>query len=76
MDTQAIPEPLTHPGIVEDFYFTPTWDASTQFTDFEDTSYYQDAQKKDSWLNDDDNSYDWDSGDSWDSGDTDWDSDW
>lgn len=76
VDTQAIPEPLTHPGIAEDFYFTPTWDPSTQFTDFEDTSYYQDAQKKDSWLNDDDNSYDWDSGDSWDSGDTDWDSDW
>lgn len=74
IDMDAVPEPLHHPSMAEDFYFTPTWDASTQFSDFEDT----DAYKKDSkqWSNDDDDSYHWDSNDSWDSGDTDWDSDW
>ena len=74
IDMDAVPEPLHHPSMAEDFYFTPTWDASTQFSDFEDT----DAYKKDSkqWNNDDDDSYHWDSNDSWDSGDTDWDSDW
>ena len=60
--------------MAEDFYFTPTWDASTQFSDFEDTDTYKDATKQ--WNNDDDSDYDWGSDDSWDSGDTDWDSDW
>ncbi len=73
IDMQALPESLQHPSIAEDFYFTPTWDASTQFTDFEDTDFYRDAQHTDS---DSDSSFNWDSGDSWDSGDTDWNSDW
>ena len=75
IDETALPEELHHPSLAEDFYFTPTWDASTQFTDFTDTDFYQDASKK--WDNDDDrNDYNWDSNDSWDSGDTDWGSDW
>lgn len=73
IDMQALPEPLQHPSIAEDFYFTPTWDAATQFSDFEDTDFYRDAQKSDS---DSDSDFNWDSGDSWDSGDTDWNSDW
>ena len=43
------------------------------FTEFEDSSYYDEHYTSDS---DSDSSYDWDSGDSWDSGTTDWDSDW
>lgn len=74
LDMDAVPEALHHPSIAEDFYFTPTWDASTQFSDFEDTDTYRDASKQ--WNNDDDSDYDWGSNDSWDSGDTDWDSDW
>ena len=75
IDEDALPEILHHPSMAEDFFFTPTWDASTQFTDFTDTAFYQDANKK--WDNDDDSSdYNWDSNDSWDSGDTDWGSDW
>ena len=74
VDMDAVPEALHHPSIAEDFYFTPTWDASTQFSDFEDTDTYRDASKQ--WNNDDDSDYDWGSNDSWDSGDTDWDSDW
>ena len=74
IDMDAVPEPLHHPSIAEDFYFTPTWDASTQYSDFEDTDTYKQDYKQ--WDNDDDSSYNWDSNDSWDSGDTDWDSDW
>ena len=74
VDMDAVPEALHHPSLAEDFYFTPTWDASTQFSDFEDTDAYKDASRQ--WDNDDDSDYDWGSDDSWDSGDTDWDSDW
>lgn len=76
IDTRDLPEPLQHPSIVEDFYFTPTWDAATQFTDFETTDFYRDAQGTDSGSDSGDSDFNWDSGDSWDSGDTDWDSDW
>ena len=58
-----------------DFYFTPTWNAFTQFSDFKDSPYYED--EKDDWDDGDaDSDFDWDSGDSWDSDDTDWGSDW
>lgn len=70
----ALPEELLHPSLAEDFYFTPTWDNSTQFSDFEDTALYQEAKAQ--WDNHDGDSYSWNSDDSWDSGDTDWDSDW
>ena len=46
---------------------------TSNFTEFEDSSYYDEHYTSDS---DSDSSYDWDSGDSWDSGTTDWDSDW
>lgn len=46
---------------------------TSSFTEFEDSSYYDEHYTSDS---DSDSSYDWDSGDSWDSGTTDWDSDW
>ena len=45
---------------------------TSSFTEFEDSSYYDEHYTSDS---DSDSSYDWDSGDSWDSGTTDWDSD-
>lgn len=72
----ALPEEFSHPSILEDYYFTPTWDSSTQFTDFEDTGFYKDD--KDNWNNssDSDFDWDWDSDDSWDSDFSDWDSDW
>ena len=74
ISADALPEDLQHPSLVGDFYFTPTWDASTQFSDFEDSPYYK--EERDSWNNDNDHDFDWDFGDSWDSGDTDWGSDW
>ena len=46
---------------------------TSSFTEFEDSSYYDEHYTSDSDSN---SSYDWDSGDSWDSGTTDWDSDW
>lgn len=75
ISVDALPESLQHPSLVGDFYFTPTWNASTQFSDFEDSPYYE--EDRDNWNgNDSDSDFDWDSGDSWDSGDTDWGSDW
>lgn len=78
-----IPEDLTHSTIADDFYFTPVWDSSTQFSDFMDSDAYyayEAAHSNDSsdsgWDDDDDYDYDWDSNDSWDYGDSDWDSDW
>lgn len=71
----AVPEELHHPSMAEDFFFTPTWNASTQFSDFEDTDVYRDTSKK--WVgSQSDKDYDWGVSDIWDSGDTDWDSDW
>lgn len=79
-DYSSVPDELTHYSVSEDFYFTPTWDSSTQFSDFEDTAYYSDyvyeQEKQDDWNNDDDDDYDWDSNDSWDYDSMDWDSDW
>lgn len=76
----SIPDELTHDSLAEDFYFTPEWDPETQFSDFEDTAYYSDyiseQSRKDSWDNNDDYNYDWDSNDSWDNNSIDWDSDW
>ncbi len=75
ISVDALPESLQHPSRVGDFYFTPTWNAFTQFSDFKDSPYYED--EKDDWDDRDaDSDFDWDSGDSWDSGDTDWGSDW
>lgn len=70
----ALPEEFSHPSVLEDYYFTPTWDSRTQFTDFEDTRLYKDD--KDNWSNSSDSDFDWDSDDSWDSDFSDWDSDW
>ncbi len=79
-EPELVPEDLTHSSIAQDFYFTPTWDSSTQFTDFTDSPYYVEDKKVNDdskWENDDDDSdFDWDSDDSWSSDDTDWDSDW
>lgn len=76
LDYYNVPDPLTHNSMAADFYFTPTWDASTQFSDFEDTPYYADYEESQSWDNNDDSSYNWDSNDSWDYDSVDWDSDW
>ncbi len=81
VEDDAIPEPLVHSGLAEDFYFTPTWDATTQITDFEETETYQIYQEyqeeQQKWDNDnDDDDYDWGDDYDWDSNDTDWDSDW
>ncbi len=83
---EDIPYELQHNLTSEDFYYTPTWDSSTQITDFADTEIYQDyldeqakaaqSEKRDDYDDDDDYDYSWDSNDSWDSGSTDWDSDW
>lgn len=74
IDYDSLPEDFKHPSLMNDFYFTPTWDSSTQFTDFEKTSLYK--ENKPSSDSSSDSDYDWDSGDSWDSGTTDWGSDW
>lgn len=72
---EFLPETFSHPSILEDYYFTPTWDASTQYSDFEDTWLYSD--NKDNWNNDSDSDSDYDWDDSfWDSDFSDWDSDW
>ena len=65
-----LPENFEHPSSVNEFYFTPEWDASTQFSDFKDSAFYQDAHKSD------DEDYDWGSDNSWDSNSTDWNSNW
>jgi len=78
IDSSELPEEFSHTSVVEDFYYTPEWDETTQFTDFTDTELYE--EDRDNWNNDDsssDSSYDWDSSsDSWDSDSTDWGSDW
>lgn len=80
LDYTAIPNDLTHNSLAQDFYFTPVWNSATQFSDFEDTSYYADYEQAQednkNWDNDDDSDYDWDSNDSWDNNSMDWDSDW
>lgn len=69
-----LPADLSHASSVDDFYYTPTWDSSTQITDFTETDEY--TSNYESGSNDDDSSYSWDSSDSWDSGGSDWSSDW
>lgn len=76
IDKEKLPNDFSHASTVNDFYFTPTWDKSTQYTDFTDSSFYEEYQKSQESSQDDDSSYDWDSGDSWDSDSTDWSSDW
>ncbi len=87
-DYDDIPYELQHSTTSEDFFYTPTWDSSTQITDFTDTDIYSNYLEEQEKLksNDDDDSWDdddywddddsWDSNDSWDSYDSDWDSDW
>lgn len=84
-DSDDIPAELKHPSLAYDFYYTPTWDSTTQFSDFADTEYYQDqieTERKQaeaaasSSSSSSDSSSSWSSSDSWDSGSTDWDSDW
>ena len=68
-----IPSDLTHQSTAEDFYYTPTWDSSTQFSDFEDTDEYSDYHGGSSSYDDDDYSYDDDDYDySYDDDDYDW----
>ena len=69
-----LPPDLQHYNTSQNFWYTPTWDSSTQMTDFENTSYYEQYEDRTSSSSDSDSS--WDSNDSWDSGSTDWDSDW
>lgn len=77
IDQSDLPEDLKHPSLVDDFYFTPTWDSSTQFTDFEDTALYEENKPKTSSdKENDDNDYDWGGDDTWDTDTTDWDTDW
>lgn len=77
-EESEVPDDLKHQMVAEDFWFTPTWDSSTQFSDFEESAVYseyleEEAAKESSSS---DSSYDWGSSDSWDSGSTDWGSDW
>lgn len=83
IDEKSLPQAFDHPGLVKDFYFTPTWDSSTQFNDFETTPVYESyaeavkAYDETHASSDDDDDYSWSSSDdSWDSDSTDWDSDW
>lgn len=79
-----MPYDLQRGATAEDFFYTNTWDSSTQATDFADTEMYasyseqlmDDINQGSSWEDGDDYDYSWDSGDSWDSGSTDWGSDW
>lgn len=84
VDYSNVPEDLSHYSSADDYFYTDSWDESTQFSDFEDSSAYSDymtsiEESSDDgdggWFNSSDDSYDWSSGDSWDSGGS-WDSDW
>lgn len=76
IDSSELPEDFSHTSCIEDFYYTPVWDESTQFTDFEDTELYE--YDKDNWNDNgsSDSDYDWSSSDSWSSDSSDWSSDW
>ncbi|MDO4649032.1 MAG: hypothetical protein Q4B26_10315 [Eubacteriales bacterium] len=82
IDASELPDDLLRPTTSDDFFYTATWDSSTQVTDFEDSdaySIYQDEQRakeSSSSSSSSDSDWDWGSDDSWDSGSTDWDSDW
>ncbi len=86
-DVDELPQELYVDDTARDFYYTPTWDASTQITDFTDSSAYEEyiesaeersqADNHTGWDNaNDDNDYNWGGGDTWDWGGTTWDSDW
>ncbi|MCR5118502.1 MAG: hypothetical protein K6B44_02635 [Lachnospiraceae bacterium] len=81
----SLPEDLRFEYDAKDFYYYPTWDSSTQISDFSDTTYYQEYEReleasRSYSYDDDDDDYDssWDSYDSsdysWDSGSDSWDS--
>lgn len=77
-ESTEVPDDLKHQMVAKDFWFTPTWDSSTQFYDFEESEVYSEYLEEEankSSINSD-SSYDWGSSDSWDSGSTDWGSDW
>ena len=79
VDDTDVPGDLTDESTAQDFYYTSTWDESTQFEDFEDTEYYAEAEAEDSWddNNNDDDDWDWGGDDGgWDDGGTDWGDDW
>lgn len=82
-----VPEELKHGKTSKDFYYTPTWDASTQITDFKDSYVYKEYQSEERSIRDrereennkrydNDSGYNWDSNDSWNSNNSNWDSDW
>ncbi|MDO4649031.1 MAG: zinc ribbon domain-containing protein [Eubacteriales bacterium] len=88
IDASELPDDLLHTTSSDDFFYTATWDSSTQVTDFKDSGAYT-LYKVEQRANTKDNSsssnnsqssrssdYDWGSSDSWDSGSTDWSSDW
>lgn len=76
VDYGDLPDDMHHNSIVTDFYYTPTWDASTQITDFTSSYAYQEYEDSQNSSSSDDSDYDWGSSDSWDSGSTDFGSDW
>lgn len=68
-----IPEDFKHGSVAEDFYFTPEWDSSTQFTDFTDSAAYDGlTSSKSTSSSGSTNSDSWDWG--WDDDDDDYDS--
>lgn len=74
-----LPEVFRHNSIVEDYYSASEWYENDEYSNFEDTAYYDEylESQKQSYDDDDDDSFwDWDSDDSWDYDDSDWDSDW
>ncbi len=87
ISSSSVPADLKHQSVAQDFWYTPTWDSDTQFSDFTETEEFRDYQaelerqaqyeaERNSSSSDNDSSYSWDSSDSWDSGSTDWGSDW
>ncbi len=60
----------------DDYYLGNTWNPDISSTNFEDSSWYQEIQERESSSDSYDNDYDWSDNDSWDSDSTDWDSDW
>lgn len=76
VDYGDLPDDMKHNSIVEDFYYTPTWDATTQISDFTSSYAYEEYVDSHSSSSSDDSDYDWGGSDSWDSGSTDFSSDW
>ena len=90
LDDDSVPVEFNDKSTASDFYYTPTWNSDTQFTDFETTDFYEAAESakaaeaertlreyEDRWEDRVSNyDYDWsnDSSYDWDSGSS-WDSD-